>query len=173
MSHRGFALLFAGLLMSVTAALAWADELNAYWVGRPEQFRQGVGDAYGVWLDGGIWNLQTTSRDRGKEKRAVFTGSVRVDRDKIIGAFQGLERKKKKANSDFLVVHKDQKGFDFRFATFGKSDGVDFKVGKNARTITFTLLVDGDDNPKRILIGASGARPEKGTFTLPAHVEKE
>jgi hypothetical protein len=49
---------------------------------------------------------------------------------------------------------------------------VNFKVGKNARSVTFKVLVGGDDDPTKILIGGNNAQPDKAEFTLPAHPDR-
>lgn len=147
------------------------DAINP--IGRPEQFKQGRRTVYAIWFDDGVWNLQVTSPDSGKKAgRKIFSGRVEVDGDFLIGEFQGLDKAKKAKDTDWIVPHPDRKGFDFQFATFGKTDGVNFKVGPKSRTITFNLLVGGDDDPDKILIGAKGARPDKAKFTLPANPAK-
>jgi hypothetical protein len=166
---------FALLTLQVTLGLASDDSLNP--VGKPKQFKQGKRVAYGVWYEDGLWHLRMTSKDgkakgKGKNDRVIFTGSVRVAGDRLLGEFQGLEKSKQALNADWVLPHAGGRGFDFQFATFGKTDGVNFKAGPSAQSITFKLLVGGDDDPTRILIGASGAHPAKAEFALPAHPKK-
>ena len=155
------------LLLLQAANSGGADDESLNPIGRPEKFRQGGGDGYALWYDDdeGIWCLRVTSK---ANTRTHFTGTVKVEGDKVIGEFQGFEKAKKAKDADWVFPHKDRKGFDFSFATFGKTDGVNFKAGKKAESIKFKLLVAGDDAPRRILIGAKGRHPEKATFTLPA-----
>lgn len=139
-------------------------------IGRPEAFQQGKRAVFGLWYEDGEWFLRVTSKK--DNDRMDFTGVVLVEGDRIIGEFTGLEKAKKKKDEDRLVPHKSGKGFDFKFSAHGKTDGVSFKVGKKATAIKFKLFVGGDDDPKKILIGAMGVHPPKSEFTLPAHPEK-
>jgi hypothetical protein len=50
--------------------------------------------------------------------------------------------------------------------------GLDFKVGPAATGVKFKLLVDGAEDPKKILIGEKGVHPEKAEFTLPVNPSK-
>lgn len=155
------------MLLAVPFLLAADKQIDPH--GRPENFDQGKRRMYGVWLEEGTWHLRVTSKNLGKNtKRRIFNGKVEVTGDRLTGAFQGLEKAEKAKDADYIKVHRDGMGFEFQFATFGKSDGVTFKVGKKAETITFHLLSDGDDDPEIILIGAKGAHPESAKFTLPA-----
>lgn len=172
MAKRPFVVVMAGLSLVISCAIvgrsAEEEIPQKKLFGRPEDFKQGKHPMCAVWYEEGEWFLRVTSS--GKQD---FVGEVNVVGDKILGEFEGLEEKKKeKKRSDALVPHKNRKGFKFRFATNGHTDGVRFKVGKKAKTITFKLLIGGDDDPKKILIGATGAHPPKATFTLPAHPEK-
>lgn len=148
-------------------ALASGDEPNP--VGRPKKFTQGKRAMYGVWNDDGIWRLRMTGK---KDVKVIFTGVIRAQGDRLIGEWQGLEKADKAKNADWIFPHTDGKGFDFRFVVFGKTDGVNFKVGPKAESVMFKLLVDGDDDPKKILIGTEGKYPDKGDFTLPALPKK-
>lgn len=136
---------------------------NANPDGRPN-FELGKTELYAIWCENGVWTLRTTSKkDAG---RVVFSGNVRVTGDKLFGDFRALEKAKNAKDADWVVNHPDGKGFDFRFATFGGTDGVTFKVGPKAESLTFKLLVNGDDDPKKVLIGKKGVHPKKAEFTL-------
>lgn len=136
-------------------------------VGRPKYFSQGKHRMYGVWFEDGVWKLRTTS---GKGVKVDFTGSVEIDTDKITPDYSQLEGSKKKlADSDLVRLNKSKNKMDFRFVTFGATDGIDFKVGPKAKSITFKLRTADDDDPKFIVIGGKGVHPDKGTFTLPAN----
>jgi hypothetical protein len=139
-------------------------------IGRPDGFKDGKRKMAAIWFEDGKWNLRMTSRDNPgkKDERVIFKGSVRVEGDRLIREFQALDTAKKAKDADWYLPHKDGKGFDFQFATFGKTDGVNFKVGKEATSITFRLRIDGNDDPKQILIGKKNQNPEKADFTLPA-----
>ena len=135
--------------------------------GRPDKFTAGESVMYAVYIEDGVWNLRTTS-EKGKDNkpgaRVVFSGSVRAEGDKIHGNFKALEKSKTAENADFVVNHKDGKGFDFKFATFGGTDGIKFTVGEKAESLTFKLNVNGDDDPKKIFIGKKGFHPKKAEF---------
>ena len=162
------ALTCAGLFL-FQAALVVAADLDP--VGRPKQFEKGKQNAFAVWEEDGVWNLRTSAKagEKGKMKRVEFTGRVKVNGDKLIaGDLQGLEKKAKGKDADWLEVHPDGKGFDFQFATFStNTDGVTFKVGPKAESVTFKLLTAGDNDPKRILVGKKGEHPDKAEFTIP------
>jgi hypothetical protein len=161
--------LTCAVLFLLPAALALADDLDP--VGRPKQFEKGKQNAFAVWEEDGTWNLRTSAKagEKGKMKRMEYTGRVKVNGDKLIaGDLQGLEKKAKAKDADWIEMHADGKGFDFQFATFSSNtDGVTFKVGPKAESVTFKLLTAGDNDPKRILIGKNGVHPEKAEFTIP------
>jgi hypothetical protein len=159
---------FVLFALQVSVALTADGSPNP--IGRPPAFIQGKYDVYVIWYEDGQWNLRMTSK-AGKG-RVGFAGKVVVDGDQLKGDFTSLEKARKVKDADWIVLHKDRKGFDFRFATFGGTDGVAFKVGPKARSITFKLSVGGDDDPRRILIGGNNARPDKNEFTLPAHPDR-
>lgn len=169
----------AGLLLalcSVSLCLCGADEPIAP-VGRPEKFRQGALTGYAVYFEQGAWHLRMTSKDRkGKKKKAVFTGTITVNKGQITeGTFEGLELPKSPKDlpkSDWIRMHRDKKGFDFHFITLGKTDGLSFKTSKSTETINFKLLTTGDDEPRTIMIGKQGQKPEQDPFDLPAHPEE-
>ena len=165
------ALVCTGLFVLSAGLLLGADEmLNP--TGRPKQFEKGKHTTYAVWEDGGVWNIRTSVKagPKGKDQRVQFTGIVTIKGDKVTnGEFQGLEKKPKAENADWVILHKDGRGFDFQFSTTtSNTDGVNFKLGPKAESVTFRLLVAGDDDPKRILVGAKGVHPPKAEFTFPA-----
>lgn len=161
----GIACGLAACLSGPGPALAADDGPNAE--SRPEQFKQGMKACFAVWREEGVWHLRATSKAEKK-----FTGSVRCDADRIVGRFDGLESAKKPKNADWVSPHADGKGFDFQFVTAGAVDGLEFKVGPKAESVTFDLLVGGDDDPQKILVGAKGLHPDKAKFTLPARAAR-
>src|SRR5687768_7967856 len=97
------------------AALVVAADLDP--AGRPKQFEKGKQNAFAVWEEDGVWNLRTSAKsgEKGKMKRVEFTGRVKVNGDKLIaGDLQGLEKKAKAKDADWIEVHPDGKGFDFQ-----------------------------------------------------------
>ena len=164
------ALTCASLFILQAALVVAADDaLNA--TGRPKQFEKGKTTTFAVWESDGVWNLRTAVKTgaKGKAQRIQFSGSVTVKGDKLVsGEYQGLEKKPKAKDADWVFLHNDGKGFDFQFSTTSTNvDGLTFKVGPKAESVTFKLLTAGDDDPKRVLVGAKGQHPDKATFTVP------
>lgn len=140
--------------------------------GRPKQFIQGKRKMYGIWYEDGIWKLRTTS---GRGVKIEFVGSVEVDRDRIYADYSALDlgKGKRRKDGDVVRIANRYRKMTYRFITIGLTDGIDFKIGPRAKKVTFNLRVAGDDDPRFILIGAKGAHPEKGVFTLPANPTKK
>lgn len=152
---------------------AQEERINS--VGRPDRLKQGGGTGYAVYFEDGQWHINVTTRSAPGKKpvRMKFTGTVTFDKGKIKdGQFQGFEvaRKPKGLDtSDWLVLHKDKSGFDFHMATAGQTDQLKFTPPPEATTVTFNLLTSGDDEPRRIIVGAKSQNPAKVPFSLPAH----
>ena len=170
---KSLVLVLVGLLgMGLVAVAADKDppttsDVKTY--GQPKQFDQGKDDLYALWYADGAWHLRTTAKGE-KGHKAVFKGRIQIEGGKITeGNFQGLDKAKLAKNADWVVPHPDGKGFDFSFATFGATDGIDFKVSKDATAVSFKLLVNGGDYPQRVLIGMKSQHPEKIPFSLPAN----
>lgn len=163
----------AALFLLSTALVVGSDStINP--AGRPKQFEQGKKTAVAVWEEDGVWHIRTSVKAaaNGQGQRIQFIGSVQVKGDKITnGEFKGLEKKAKPKNAnkaDGLVPYQAGNGFDFQFSTVTTdTDGISFKLGPKAESISFRLTVAGDNDPKRIFIGAKGEHPEKNEFTLP------
>src|SRR5262245_50213184 len=106
-------------------------------IGQPT-YKQGQNSLYALWYEDGVWHLRTTSATR-----TVFVGKIRVEGGRIAdGALKALEppgiTKKGKIKAKDLegaVLHADRMGFDFRFVTAGKTDGVDFRVTDSAEAV--------------------------------------
>jgi hypothetical protein len=155
-----------GLLLLTAAFASAADTPDP--AGKPKQFVPGKGPAVAVWEDKGMWNLQVTWKDDNKS-RVVFTGRVVVEGDKYTGDYGSLE-KAKGADADYVRPHRDGKGFDFRLTQSSVvAIGLDFTVGPAATGVKFKVLIDGTEDPKKILIGGKGVHPEKAEFTLPVN----
>ncbi len=154
------------LLGLLAATLMAAEGLDP--LGRPKEFVQGKHRMYGVWYEEGLWRLRTTS---GKGVKIEFTGTVEIDAGSITPDYSALEKTGNRVDDDAVRLSKGGKKLDFRFITLGATDGVDFKVGKNAKSVKFTLRTAGDDDPRFIFIGGKSAHPTGGTFTIPAHPE--
>ena len=159
-------------VLLLVPVLARADNETMDPIGRPKQFDQGKLIAYALWYEDGLWHLRVTAPPQKKGEFYKFTGSVRVEGDKIVGNVQGLEKSKKAKKADYVTPTKDQAGFDFTFTVSGEVDGVDFKGGEKAEKITFKLISGGDDDPRKVLVGPKGAHPSKGSFSLPARPTK-
>ncbi len=162
-------LMIVSMLVAGTAAVLWAaEEINP--IGRPKEFLQAKSRMFGVWYEDEMWHLRATS---GKGVKLEFTGTVEVDGGSITPNYSALEKARKKANSDAVQLSKGGRVMEFRFVTSGTADGIDFKVGKNAKTVKFTLRTADDDDPRFIFIGGKSAHPQGGTFSFPAHPTPE
>jgi hypothetical protein len=142
-------------------------------IGFPKKSPGGGFGTVRIWHDAGVWHLRTGTDDSEgkKDKQIVFSGSVRCD-DKISAEPIRLEMGKGK-KADSFTMHNDGKGFDFRFATFGAVDQVDFRVTAKAKSLQFKLMLDGKRiDISRIAIGANSEHPAKDEFSLPAQVKK-
>lgn len=171
MKRASFYLSLCCLSILILQATVLMGDEKANPIGRPKQFAQGKQNMYGIWYDDGLWHLKVTSKDhpdKKVEKRTIFTGSIRVNGDIVVGEIVGLDKAKKPADADFVTLDADRKGFTFKLAVFGGVDGINFKLGPKAETVTFNLLISQDDDPKKIWIGKEGQHPEKAKFTLPA-----
>jgi hypothetical protein len=172
MTSRSFVPLACLAVFGFQLSVLAADETMET-MGRPKQFEGGKPATYALWYEDGLWRLRCTCPPpKQKGNPMYFTGWVRVEGDKVIGNFQGLEKAKNPKWADYIKPSSDQKSFEFKFAVVGGVDGVDFKGGDKAERITFRLLTGGDDDPKKILIGPRGAHPSKAEFTLPARPTK-
>lgn len=154
-------------MFAVTGILQ-ADDVpkDADLFGRPKQFISGKHRMFGIWYEEGIWKLRTTS---GRGRRIEFLGVVEIDKDRITPDYTALDVEKRRADQDRVVMAKNRRKMGFKFVTIGFVDGIDFKVGKRAKTVSFQLRIADDDDPQFILIGAKGAHPKTAKFTLPAH----
>lgn len=162
------------LSLNSETLLAQDERINS--IGRPDRLKQGGFTGYAVYFEDGQWHINATTRSApGKKKavRMVFTGTVTFDKGKIKdGQFQGLEvpgKPKDLKSSDWLVLHKNKSGFDFHFTTAGRTDMLKFTPPPEATTVTFNLVSSGDDEPRRIILGANSQHPAKVPFELPAH----
>lgn len=173
-------LMWAALVASLPTAIATAQEGRSLSgsdaIGRPKAFVQGMKPVIAVWYEDGVWNIRATSKqgpNGTRGPRVLFTGLVRVEGDGFAGALQGLDQgpKSKKLAVDWVTPDADRRGFQFKFLTVGFTDGVNFKPGPKATSIRFRLLVNGDDDPRRIIVGTKGVHPASADFTLPAKPE--
>ena len=154
------------LLVTGSSPFGRAAEKDIDPAGRPAKFEAGKKKAIAVYHDDGAWHIRVTSPKGG---RTQFKGAVKVTGDKLSGNFQGLEKAKQAKDADWIKPDLDGRGFVFQFAVFGKVDAVKFKVGPKAESVSFSIQVDGDDDPKVVFIGSKGVHPEKAKFTLEAH----
>lgn len=155
------------VLITLQTLVALAEDPNPN--GRPKEFKEGSTRSYAIWIDNGVWKLRTTStalKNKQNDEGVVFTGSVRAEGGKLIGERGNVEKAKNIAKADLIVEHKDGQGFDFRFATFGQIDGVNWTLGEGATAVKFKLLINGKEEPVRIFIGNKGEHPEKAEFTI-------
>ena len=134
---------------------------------RRPRVKPGQQVAAAVWYNAKeeAWHFWTTSPavKGGKSPRVVFTGSVRVIGDEVAGEFDKLERDEAgRGRRLHHRAHRDKRGFDFRFATAGGTDGVKFQAGAKAQSVRFKLLAGGVANPaSRVVIGRKQGAPRR------------
>jgi hypothetical protein len=142
-------------------------------VGKPAKFDDTKGARYAVWYADEAWHLRVVAPKPKKGPGEAFEGSVRIEGGKVAGGdFQGLEKAKKAQSADWVFMHADGRGLDFRFLSSGKVDAINVKPSKEATGVSFRLLIGGNEQPQRVLIGAQGKNPEKIPFSFPAHPTK-
>jgi hypothetical protein len=181
------ALLVIFVVTLVAPSALAVDDAKLDPTGRPKEFKAGKKTVCAVWVENGVWYVRATAnQDKGKQ---IIEGTVTVQKGRIVkGELEGTEEAKKPAkygknrkreriarrnekDDDDITVHKDKAGFDFHFTNRGHSDGVKFTVSDKAESVTFHISIGGDDNPKQVLIGADGTRPDRATFTLPVQAK--
>jgi hypothetical protein len=144
-------------------------------VGEPAPYaRRGnlKGPHYFVWYDAGGWHLRTTTKEISHE----FSGTIRVVGGTVtkIENFSGLEaRPGQKGKNDIGRLDESRRNITFKFATKGREDGFDFKVGPTAETLQFNLKVNGYGHREMILIGGEGTAAPQAAFSLPAQPGRE
>lgn len=165
-----------GCLLAVLLAfgsIGWADEKTSPTEGpdpqgRPEKYKAGQSRRWVVWHDDHGWHVRTTTT---KEKHR-FNGSIQVEGGMFTTLNHLGQLEKKGKNTDLGTWNKERNLLRFDIKTHGKEDGFDFKVNGDAKSLVFTLQVDGADHPEEIFIGPKMQHPKEAKFTLPAHPGK-
>lgn len=115
-----------------------------------------------VWHDESGWHL----RFRGAEGVKVqFLGKIVLDTE--VPQLKGGQKEK----DDKITKVTNGIGFNYKTHGYGY-DAIDFYAPQSANRVTFEIKIGGNDDPKRIFIGAKGGHPKSSIFTLPAHPEK-
>jgi hypothetical protein len=140
-------------------------------VGQPVNYvkpEKGQGPRLFVWWADGAWHV----RSKTPKKKRTFDGNIHVVGGKVIKIFnfQGMETAK---NRDVGLLNTARTTISFRFTTKGAEDGFDFVVSPTAKSVQFEVRLDGYPHPEAIAVGAKGVRAPQGTFTFPAHPDKE
>jgi hypothetical protein len=122
---------------------------------------------YAVWHDAKGWHLRAVAAGGGNH----FRGQVSVYGGQITTVTPfGLDRSQ--VRPDIVLLNANRDKFVLDFKNLGGTEGVDFTVSGKATTLRFTLMIDGQHVPQKIVIGRRAARPAKATFDLPAHPDK-
>ena len=79
----------------------------------------------------------------------------------------GLEKK-----GDFGSLNRAENVLTFRFETFDRGDGLDFKVSGDATRIEFNLKINGYVRPQQVVIGPKREHPTSIPFTIPLPEKK-
>src|SRR5262249_53130448 len=146
------------LFLGVTHAAPALAEVEAIDpVGRPKKYEEGKAALCAVWFEDGSWHIRATKKK--DDQRLAIKGTVtlqgggKLTSGELVNAETGdksdsggKKKKKKQANDDDkITIHSDYEGFDFEFGNKTGSEGLDFKVSNGTKTITFKLLIAGDD----------------------------
>ena len=134
--------------------------------GEPEgHLKKGTTECYKVWHNEDGWHIRVVNGKGTKDHR--YQGTIIVE-DGVMEQVSSHLAKKNGAENVWKHGPKKQE-VSFDFATFEKEDGINFKASKFARTVQFTLKIDGRDVPEQICVGKRGDHPDSSTFVLDAH----
>ena len=143
-------------------------------LGRWPDFASGQKRRVHVWYAEASWHFRCTCGSNA----TTFDGAVTLDKGgiQILGGDGELEQRGADGNvknpnkADYVRLTPN--GMGFRFQSFGKLDGLDFTVPKEAKKIRFEFVVNNESKAEYIFIGATGAHPSEAAFTLKAHPDK-
>jgi hypothetical protein len=144
-------------------------------VGKPKQFETGKAALIAIYFEEGFWYLACTADAKGGNKqfnvRNSYTGKVLLKGGTIQGQLDDLKTfdngpKVLLKDRDFARLIPNNTGFEFQMVTFGGVDKIRFQVSPKTEELQFDIKIDGDDNPKHILIGQAGQHPAKSQFNL-------
>jgi hypothetical protein len=150
-------------------SLAYADdrankalEIDSW--GRPEGIGTSERPQYFVWQDEQGWHVHT---DTGG-KLQKFTILIETVGGRVLKFtnLSGLEGKKFKNSQDRGVLSADKRTIRATFFTSVKTDAIDFTVDNNTSLIRFRLLINGEERPRAITIGAQKSSPPAAVFGL-------
>jgi hypothetical protein len=142
--------------------------------GRWPEFEQGQQRRVHVWYDENqVWHFRCTARNP-----ITFDGTVTLDKGRlqIVGGDAAREQRGKEGKvtnpgkADYVRL--TPRGVAFRFNARGTLDGLDFVVPKEAKTVRFEFVVNGERKAEYIFVGSEGAHPSAPAFVLPAHPDR-
>jgi hypothetical protein len=133
--------------------------------GKWEKYKVGQPARWVVWHTNEGWRVATTTAGR----KRTFRGLIKVE-EGTFTSFRdyGNVDQKGKRPQDRGVVNRERNQLLFQFDTAGHEDAFLFTVSQGAKSIQFSLLIDGKEMPGQIYIGKEGKNPPSATFTLPA-----
>ena len=121
--------------------------------GRPDMSRGGL---Y-FWQENGAWRLAAHT----KEKRHVFTGTIKVKGAKFVEVrLSELEK------GDIFRMNGPRDTIAFRLTAKGKTDHIDLPLDGKAESITVEVKEDGSPNVDRVYVGRKGKNPSSSKFVL-------
>lgn len=133
--------------------------------GAPEGIGRSDHPQYFVWQDEQGWHVHTdTSGQRQEFNITIETVGGRVLRLENISGLEG--KKKKNKGKDHGKLSADRRTIKATFVTSIKTDGIDFTVDANTSVLRFRLLVNGEERPKSIALGANKIVPKTAAFAL-------
>jgi hypothetical protein len=128
-------------------------------LGRPDNMGPGSTHRFLVWRNkNGLWQLRTTTA--GEQHN--FSGEILAEGGRIFD-LQTAETEKR----DWVLLANTNPGrITFNLVTKGTIDGFQFRT--DAKSLKFTLKIDGEVRVKQIYIGSTGTNPVAMPFTLEA-----
>jgi hypothetical protein len=153
------------LSTAIVSVHAFGQTVEIDPTGRPTNLGRAKGAHYGVWLDDEGWHVRTEGSGNNPH---VFEGRIEVEGGKVEKVFNfesfdtTASKNRKKPDTGFA----GQKFITFRVKSGKKGDGFGFRVSDNTTKVRFRLMIDGNTEPDRIMVGSAGQHAPSGTFEL-------
>jgi hypothetical protein len=166
--HVRCVILFLCVLSAATIAEAqdpFRQVIDVDSWGAPDGIGKGDHPQCFVWQDQQGWHVHT---DTGG-KRHEFNITIETVGGRVLSLenFSALDGKKKgKRQQDRGKISEDRRTITAKFVTSIKTDGIDFTVDANTSVLRFRLLVNGEERPQWIALGAGKVSPQTAAFAL-------
>jgi hypothetical protein len=128
----------------------------------------GIGRAdhpqYFVWQDEQGWHVRTDTAGKRQEFNIeIETVGTHLETGELLGAGR---TEKTGPTTDGGRIGPARRTIKARFVTSVKTDGIDFTVDANTKEVRFQLLINGEERPQWIALGANQAHPPSAAFAL-------